>query len=246
MKKIVIIGASSGLGLIMAADFARMGWRVGMAARRMEPMLALKQQYPQNIACAELDVTAGDAVERFYNLIETIDGMDVLLYCAGCGFNNPDLDVAMDTRTVMTNVVGFTHIINAAYKYFKETANVTTGQIAAITSVAGTKGMGIAATYSASKRYQSTYLQAIDQLAHQQHVNVKITDIRPGFVDTPLLDTKNHTYPMLMSAPQAAVRIERAVIRGRRVAVIDSRWNIVTGLWRLIPNRLWRHIGLNN
>ena len=138
------------------------------------------------------------------------------------------------------NVYGFTRIINAAYKYYKQTASLHRGHIAAITSVAGVKGIGISATYSASKRYQWTYLQAIDQLAHQQHVNVDITDIRPGFVDTPLLN--GHSYPMEMSVDYVAPRLESAMLRGKRVAVIDSRWAVVTALWRMIPDALWRRI----
>lgn len=243
MKKIVIIGASSGIGARVATDFARMGWRVGIAARREEQLKEIKDLYPDRIEYLAIDVTAEDAVERFYRLIELVDGMDYLLYAAGCGWRNPDLDEASDRRTIDVNVLGFTRIVNAAYKYYKDTANLHRGHIAAITSVAGTKGIGISATYSASKRYQWTYLQAIDQLAHQQHVNVAITDIRPGFVDTPLL-AGDTNYPMLMSIDYVAPRIERAMVRGRRIAVVDSRWAVVTALWRLVPDPLWRHLEL--
>lgn len=244
MKKIVIIGASSGIGARVATDFARMGWRVGIAARREDMLKEIKTLYPDRIEYMAFDVTAPDAADRFYDLIELIDGMDYLLCAAGCGWQNPDLDSTKDTRTVETNVMGFTRIVTAAYKYFKETANNTPGHIAAITSVAGTKGIGVSAAYSASKRYQWTFLQALDQLAHQQHVNVKITDIRPGFVDTPLLDG-SRTYPMEMSIDYVAPRIEMAMLKDRRVAVIDSRWAVVTALWKLIPDVLWRHLALS-
>lgn len=244
MKKIVIIGASSGIGARVATDFARMGWRVGIAARREDMLKEIKALYPDRIEYMAFDVTAPDAADRFYDLIELIDGMDYLLFAAGCGWQNPDLDSTKDTRTVETNVMGFTRIVTAAYKYFKETANNTPGHIAAITSVAGTKGIGVSAAYSASKRYQWTFLQALDQLAHQQHVNVKITDIRPGFVDTPLLDG-SRTYPMEMSIDYVAPRIEMAILKDRRVAVIDSRWAVVTALWKLIPDVLWRHLALS-
>ena len=244
MKKIVIIGASSGIGARVATDFARMGWRVGIAARREDMLKEIKALYPDRIEYMAFDVTAPDAADRFYDLIELIDGMDYLLFAAGCGWQNPDLDSTKDTRTVETNVMGFTRIVTAAYKYFKETANNTPGHIAAITSVAGTKGIGVSAAYSASKRYQWTFLQALDQLAHQQHVNVKITDIRPGFVDTPLLDG-SRTYPMEMSIDYVAPRIEMAMLKDRRVAVIDSRWAVVTAMWKLIPDVLWRHLALS-
>lgn len=243
MKKIIIIGASSGMGMRIATDFARFGWRVGIAARREDRLKEIKALYPDRIEYMAIDVTAPDAVDRFYRLIELIDGMDYLLYAAGCGWYNPTLDASRDDETVDVNVKGFTRIITAAYKYYRDTANLRPGHIAAITSVAGTKGIGVSATYSASKRYQWTFLQAIDQLAHQQHVNVRITDIRPGFVDTPLLGAHKN-YPMEMSVDYAAPRIETAIIRGRRIATIDSRWAVVTALWRMIPNPLWRHIAL--
>ena len=229
------------MGMRVACDFARMGWRVGIAARREDRLKEIKALYPDKIEYLTIDVTAADAAERFYKLIELIDGMDYLLYAAGCGWRNPGLDEAIDEQTVAVNVAGFTRIVNAAYKYFKDTANVHRGHIAAITSVAGTKGIGISATYSASKRYQWTYLQAIDQLAHQQHVNVAITDIRPGFVDTPLLNGKKD-YPMEMSIDYVAPRLEKAILRARRIAIIDSRWAVVTALWKMIPDALWRRI----
>ena len=240
MKKIIIVGASSGMGRRLAVDFARLGWRVGIAARREDQLKEIKEQNPGRIEYMAIDVAAQDAVDRFYKLIELIDGMDYLVYAAGCGWRNPDLDTASDEQTIAVNVLGFTRIVNAAHKYYRQTANVHRGHIACITSVGGTKGIGISATYSASKRYQWTYLQAIDQLAHQQRVNVAVTDIRPGFVDTALLAGRR--YPLEMSLEYIAPRLERAIMRAPRVKIIDSRWAVVTALWRMIPPCLWRRI----
>ena len=136
MKKIVIVGASSGIGFQVAADFARAGWRVGMAARRLEPMQAIKDQYPDHVEIASIDVTAPDAPQRFADLIEAIDGMDTLLFCSGTGFTDPELDDARIVNTLEVNVVGFARIVAEAYKYFRATASVEQGQIAVITSVA--------------------------------------------------------------------------------------------------------------
>ena len=243
MKKIVIVGASSGLGERIATDFARAGWRVGIAARRVDRLEQIKSLYPSNVAVSELDVTAPDVVKKFYDLIELIDGMDILLYAAGTGFYDPELQDERLETTLDTNVTGFARIVAAAYKYYKQTANRTAGQIAAITSIAGTKGIGVAAAYSASKKFQQTFINALEQLAYQQQVNVKFTDIRPGFIRTPLLD-ENKSYPMIMSVDEAAPLIEKAVLLKKRVAVINSKWAIVNGIWRLVPQCIWRHISL--
>ena len=244
MKKIIIIGASSGIGFQVAADFAAMGWRVGMAARSLQSMDTLKQQYPGNIQTAYLDVTAEDALRRFGDLIEDIDGMDILLFASGVGFADPELDDAKTTNTLNVNVVGFARILAYAYKYFRDTANVHPGQIAAITSVAGTKAIGIAAAYSASKKFQQRYIDALDHLAHIQHVNIRFTDIRPGFVRTPLL-RDDCDYPMIVTVAEAALCVEHAILKQRRIATVDSRWRIVNALWRLIPRPVWNHININ-
>ncbi len=83
MKKIIIIGASSGMGMRVATDFARLGWRVGIAARREDRLKEIKALYPDRIEYMAIDVTAQDAVEKFYKLIELIYGMDYQLNAAG-------------------------------------------------------------------------------------------------------------------------------------------------------------------
>ena len=65
MKRIAIIGASSGLGRRIAADFARMGWKVAAAARREEPLRSLRDEYPENIVYKTIDITLDSATERF-------------------------------------------------------------------------------------------------------------------------------------------------------------------------------------
>lgn len=241
MRRIVIVGASTGIGRKVATDFANAGWGVAVAARSENKLKALADKFPNSMVYSSIDITAPDAVEKFHDLIEKNGGMDILLLASGVGFANPELNPGIDRNILEVNVKGFTRIINAAYIYFKNTANLHKGRIAAFTSIAGTKGLGLAPTYSASKRYQQNYLQAIDQLAHIQHVNVGITDIRPGFIRTNLLDP-DKAYPLTMAVDYAAPLIEKAIIRGSRVATIDLRWNIIDKLWRMIPNCIWPHL----
>lgn len=244
MKKIVIIGASSGLGAIIAADFAAAGWKVGVAARRQQPLEALASQYPDTVCYSTIDVTAADAVTRFEELVRRLGGMDTLLFAAGIGFCDHELLDDRLTATLAVNVRGFARIVSAAYRYFRSIGPVERGQIAAITSVAGAKGIGVSAAYSASKRFQQNFLDAIDQLARQQNVPLDITDIRPGFVRTPLLDS-GKSYPLIMEPVYAARLIERAIIRRRRVATIDFRWAMISSLWSLIPRYIWTRIPVN-
>lgn len=234
----MIIGASSGIGRKVAEDFARAGWRVGVAARRIEPLKEIQSQFPDNVVYETIDVTDNDCIERFYHLIEQMNGMDVLLFASGVGFQNPELELSKEINMLETNVVGFARIMNAAYRYYRDTANTTPGRIAVITSVASTKGIGTAAGYSASKRFQRTYIEALEQLAHRQEVNVRFTEIRPGFIRTDLLRS-DREYPMIMTLDYAVPLIEAAILKGKRVATVDWCWRLLTAAWSCIPSSWW-------
>lgn len=237
MKKIVIMGATSGIGRKVAEKLASEGMRVGIAGRNVEAMREMQQKYPGMIVYSRIDVTQDDAPTHLHDLIRRLGGMDVYLHVSGIGFTNDELDPTRELATMNTNVTGFTRMVGAAFRYFRD-ERAGFGQIAAVTSVAGTNGIGTLAAYSASKRFQQTYLRALNQLSNRMKLHIRFTDIRPGWIRTPLLDA-NRSYPMLMKLPYAADKVVEAVRRRRRVAVVDWRWNILVGLWRLIPNALW-------
>ena len=236
----VIIGASSGIGKEVAELLLAEGWHVGLAARREQLLQNLKAQYPERVEVMSIDVTAADADMRLLSLIERSGGMDLYFHAAGIGHQNRCLEPAIELGTTETNAVGFTRMIGAAYRYFADQGK---GHIAAITSIAGTKGLGPAPAYSATKALQATYLQALEQQAHQRGLDIRFTDIRPGFVDTDLL-AGDFKYPLLMKPKSVARDIVRSIHRKRHVRVIDCRYRVLTFLWRMVPRWLWRRMKL--
>ena len=243
MKKVIIIGATSGIGRELVFSMLKRGWLLGIAGRREELLNELRESYPENIVTHPIDVTKEDATERLMRLIERRGGMDLFCMVSGMGRQNPALDEGLELRTAETNVSGFIRMITGAYRYFE---SVGRGHIAAISSIAGTKGLGAAPAYSATKRFQNTYIDALAQLSHIKNVNIRFTDIRPGFVDTALLNTADHTYPMLMQPAKVAGAIMRALDKKKRVAVIDRRYRILVFFWRLIPRWCWERMKISN
>ncbi len=238
--KVIIIGASSGMGMEVAKLMMAEGHLLGVAARREDRLQALKQLAPDRVVTTTIDVTAQDAPARLRALIDSLGGMDLFFYSSGIGKQNRTLTPDIELNTVNTNGMGFTRMIGEAYRYFAERGD---GHIAAITSIAGTQGLGPAPSYSATKAFQNVYLQALEQQANARGLNIRFTDIRPGFVNTDLLNDDFH-YPMMLKPDKAARQIVSAIKGKRHVKVIDWKYAILTPLWRLLPRPLWRHLKL--
>jgi len=238
MKKAIVIGASSGLGNEVARLLLEQGWMLGVAARRIEPLEQLRDIAPERVQTQVLDVTCDNAPADFQNLIEKVGGMDLLFYASGIGSQNMELESNIELNTVNTNGLGFTRMIGAAYNYMADHGG---GHIAAISSIAGTKGLGAAPSYSATKAFQSTYLQALEQQANMRNLKISFTDLRPGFVATALLGA-NPKYPMLLETKAVAREMVKAINSRKHVRVIDWRWRITTAMWRRIPRCLWRRM----
>lgn len=259
-KRAIVMGASSGMGREVARLLLAKGWHVGLAARRKNALDELCNEYPQLAVAEQVDVTKPDAEERLHALIEQLGGMDVYVHMSGIGKQNLELESDIELATVDTNGLGFTRLVGAAFRYFRdkncdgigENAQKTSekrkklgrkgGHIVAISSIAGTKGLGPAPSYSATKAFQNTYLEALEQLSTNLRLGIRITDIRPGFVDTPLIEGSN--YPLKMDAQRVESQIVKAIEHRRHVSIIDWRYRVLVFFWRLVPRCLWRRIPL--
>ena len=238
MKRAIIIGATSGIGKEVAKGLLLQGWKIGVAGRRKTALDAFRTIAPDNIEVETLDVTQEDATERLHSLIKKLGGMDLFLLSSGVGHQNMELNADIELNTARTNVDGFIRMVTAAFQYFRQQGN---GHLAVISSIAGTKGLGVAPAYSATKRFQYTYIDALEQLSNMQKSNIRFTDIRPGFVSTELLnDGKN--YPLLMNVNKVGIHIVRALNRKQRVVTIDWRYAVIVFFWRMIPRWLWKRL----
>lgn len=239
MKKAIIMGASSGIGREVAKRMLDEGWTVTLCARRMEPLWELLVGREDRGEVAQIDVTHTDAALKLRSLFGRMGHVDLYLHVSGIGRQNPELEESAELSTAETNATGFMRMVGEAFRLMAEQDG---GHIAVVSSIAGTKGLGPAPAYSATKAMQSTYIQALEQLARSRRLNISFTDIRPGFVDTPLLTSQK--YPMFMPAASVARHIVRAVAHRRHVVVVDWRYRLLTAGWRCIPNWLWRRLNL--
>ena len=234
--KAIVMGATSGIGKEVALNLAAKGWDVAIAGRRIEKLQEVVAMADGGIVgYKQIDINDEDAPAKLRSLIAEIGGMDVYFHSSGIGWQNNMLDMEKELATVETNGLGFTRMVGTAYNWFAE--NGCKGRIACISSIAGTKGLGAAPAYSATKRFQNHYLECLSQQARMRKLPIAITDIRPGFVATDLIAGK--AYPLQLKAKDVAEDIVKAIDRGKEVKVVDWRYAVLVFLWRLMPRWMW-------
>ena len=248
------MGATSGIGQEVARLLAANGYEVGIAGRHEERLVQMAQATPGIVTHRQIDVTKEDAPTELQKLIEELGGMDLYFHSSGIGWENVALDADKELKTVETNGVGFVRMVSAAYNWFAEQRADEAKQraegdeqragdkerkarIACITSIARTRGLGAAPAYSATKRMQAHYLECLSQQARMRHLNIGITDIRPGFVATDLIAGSH--FPLQLKTEDVARTIVRAIERGSEVVTIDWRYRLLVAAWQLIPRWLW-------
>lgn len=242
MKRAIIMGATSGLGRGVALGLLNEGYIIGVAGRRGEALETIKAVAPDRVFTKVIDVTSEDAPQQLTALIREMGGMDLYFHSSGYGKQNVELNIEIEKQTVLTNTYGFTQMVDTAFAYFRDEGK--SGRIAVISSIAGTKGLGAAPSYSATKRFNWTYIEALSQLAHINRFDIRFTDIRPGFVATDFIAGSN--FPMQMTTEYAVRDILKAVLAGKRKATIDWKYRILCFFWRHLPSFLWEKMRINN
>ena len=239
MKKIIIIGATSGIGRGLAEVYSQEDYLIGITGRRENLLEEVCARDKDKLFYQVCDITDTQAtISSLETLTQKMGGMDILIICAGTGELNPELSYQLEEPTLLTNVIGFTNIADWGFRYFEQQKS---GHLVTISSVGGTRGSGIAPAYNASKAYQINYMEGLRQKATKSPYSIYTTDIRPGFVATDLLNDGKH-YPMLMKTDQVGRDIVRALHRKQRVAIIDGRYRILVFFWRMIPRWIWKRL----
>ncbi|MFN8289471.1 MAG: SDR family NAD(P)-dependent oxidoreductase [Chitinophagaceae bacterium] len=237
-KKIVIIGASSGIGRRMAELYLEKGHQVGITGRRNELLNEIKQQHPQQTETECFDITETGNISHLEALVQRLGGLDILVISAGTGEPSGSLDWDIDKTTVATNVNGFTEIANWAFNHFIQQGH---GHLAVISSVAAIRGGSWAPAYNASKAFQSRYFEGLQfKAAKMKKKKVFITRVEPGFVKTKM--AKSHKLFWVVPVEKAARQIITAIEKGKRRAFISRRWALIGWVLKWIPHWLYRKV----
>jgi short-subunit dehydrogenase len=240
-KTVFITGASSGIGYHLALEFAKRGYNLALAARRIDALVELKRSIELRhrdcgVHIQALDVTNYDGVAASLQAAHShLGGFDIVVANAGIGSLGRvgHGHFADHRRIIETNVLGAMATCDAAIKLFKQQKR---GQLVVISSVAAFRGLANSSAYSASKAAITTYAESIRVETHGSEI--RITTIFPGFIDTPI-NQSNPNRPFLITVEKGAKLIADKIERGVSTAVVPTfPWTMVKWLAGAIPTAL--------
>jgi len=246
-QRILITGASSGLGAGMARAFAAEGRDLALCARRTEMLLILKAELEERhpgitVAVAGVDVNDHARVpEVFAELGEALGGLDRIIVNAGIGHGAPlgSGRLGADKATIETNLIGALVQIEAAISIFNNSGG---GHLVLISSVLGAKGVpGIKAAYAASKAGVSSLGESLR--AEYFGGPIRITTIEPGYIESEMT-AKAATTAFMVDNQSGVNALVSAIEREPgRAAVPRWPWAPIVMLLKVLPPHLAARTG---
>jgi short-subunit dehydrogenase len=238
MRRIIITGASSGIGTALARQYAAGGFTLGLIARRAAALQELAAQLSAPVQIFPVDVRDSAAMRAAANTFLTHHGCpDIVIANAGVSTGTltelPE-DLAAFKDVLDINVLG---MVNTFQPFIAAMRAAGRGTLVGIASVAGYRGLPGAAAYSASKAAAISYLESLR--VELRASGIKVVTICPGYIATPMTARNPYPMPFMLSAEQAARTMINIIDSGKSFAVIPWQMAIVARVLRVLPNWLY-------
>lgn len=240
-KKIIIVGASSGIGAALAELLLKQGHRVALVARREQKLHQVAQAQSENAIIYSHDVAeTSQAASVFQQAVDEMGGLDEIYFCAGImpAVEIDEYNTNKDSQIMQINTLGAIAWLNPAADYFQKQGF---GKIIGISSVAGDRGRVGNPVYNTSKAALTTYLEAIRNRLNKKGVSV--TTIKPGFIDTEMTRGLTGLF-WLISAEKAAQIILQATAKNKSTVYVPYRWQFVMLIIRHIPSFIFKKLSI--
>lgn len=219
--KILIIGATTGIGNYLWRHYVLMGHDVIIIGRRKELLSDMEREFPEHTLAISCDISQTDTFDKTLGIIlNKHTHIDMAIVCAGIGELNPKLDVEIEKSTISVNVIGWMNTVASIYRLFQQQG---LGQLVTITSVGGLQPTPRAPSYSASKAFQINYTKSLQCKA--KGTNIIVTEIRPGLVNTGM--AKGDGLFWVMPLDKVCRRIIHAIDKKQKRLIVTRRWRLI-------------------
>lgn len=231
--KIVITGATSGIGKQLALDYRAEGHDVWAVGRSQEVLAELEM-----LGIRSCSVDLGDR-QATLNFFADFEDVDLVILSAGtCEYIDiPHFDSELVSRILRANVEGVAHSIEALLPALRRGGG---GHLVGIGSSASYLPLPRAEAYGASKAAVAYLLKTLQITLKSEGVDVSL--VCPGFVRTPLTDRNDFPMPFLVEV-ETASRIIRSGIRKRKREIhFPAAFTWPMKLMSLLPQTLWARV----
>ena len=243
-KVIFLTGASSGIGEGLALTMAERGAVLGLVARRREQLENLASECEAKGAKAVIfpcDVTDAAAIQAAADAMRLEFGhIDILIANAGIGGNDPETrsyNPEAVKKVIDTNLMGAVNCVHAIVPQMIERGQ---GQLVAISSLAGIRGLPKSAAYSASKAAMTMFFESVRLDTRGKGIDVTI--IQPGFIETPLTAGRTNKMPYLMKLDDAIPHFIDAIEKKKAFAAFPWQLATIVRLGKIFPAGLYDRI----
>lgn len=236
--RVIITGASSGLGLALAQHYLELGAVAGVCARRADVLQSLSQQFPNQVYVYALDVRDAAAMQHAaQDFIARAGVPDIVIANAGVSVGTLTEfaeDIEAFQQVMDINVLG---MVKTFQPFVAPMRAAQHGTLVGIASVAGLRGLPGAGAYSASKAAVISYLESMRVELHGS--GVKVVTLCPGYIKTPMTEINPYPMPFILDAAEAAKRMAHAIERQAAYAVIPWQMGLVGRVLKLLPRWLY-------
>ncbi|MGR5079678.1 SDR family NAD(P)-dependent oxidoreductase [Photobacterium swingsii] len=231
---ILITGASSGIGLQLALDYANQGLQVIACGQNQERLAALSTQ-SNNIQTLAFNVTDLAATQAAFDSLAVIPKL-IILNAGTCEYiDNGHVDTALFKRVFDVNVFGLLHCVEAMQARLGNQS-----QLVFVGSTASYIPLPRAEAYGASKAALSYIAQTL--ALDLEHKGIKVTLVSPGFVKTPLTDKNDFPMPMLVTPEVASSYIRQGIQAGNREIHFPKKFSFILKAIALLPMGLQQSV----
>ncbi len=244
-QRILITGASSGIGRYVAQELARPGVRIYLIARRRkaleETAAMVSARGGEGLVCPCDLRNLGQTAEVFSRIEAETGPLDLVIANAGANFflkypsdDNPD-------KALMIVDLNFRAAIYTLEFFARGMLRQGRGHLVGISSIAGYRGLAGAVVYSATKAGFRTYLEALR--FRVSYKGIKVTDIRPGYIRTPMTAENRYPMPFLMDVEPAARKIVTAILKGKKRYTFPWPMALFGKILYHLPDTVYDYLG---